>query len=78
MSHGLIAENYSDEQLADYLNDIINSGGVPNLRRVYYLHSLFRTSFPRSLAICNDFNVDFSSWNSSFPEIDTALYHLTI
>lgn len=70
-------KDYSDEQLADYLNDIINSGEVPNLRRVYYVHKL-DNSFPRSLAICNDFNVEFSSWSAFLPESDTALYHLTI
>lgn len=71
-------EDYSDEQLADYLSHIINSGEVPNLRRVYYVHGLNENSFPRSLAICNDFNVEFSSWNAYSSEIETALYHLTI
>lgn len=74
--HYFLAD-YSDEQLADYLNDIINSGEVPNLRRVYYVH-MHDNSFPRSLAICNDFNVKFSSWSAFFSESDTALYHLTI
>lgn len=71
-------EDYSDEQLADYLNDIINSGEVPNLRLVYYVHKFGRdNSFPRSLAICNSFNVRFLSRNALSSEIETALYHLT-